>query len=174
MKLPSSVGGLIGLTSLTLSNCKNLVCLPSTICNLKSLECLDLFGCSNFDNLPNNLGNVKGLKKLDLSRTAIKELPSSFEHLTSLTSLVILDCNKLVSLPNTIYGFKFRGALDLSRCYEFKNLPKNPWIIEDLERLDLSRTAIEELPLSIEGLVNLTLLTLADCEKLVYLPITNF
>ena len=36
----------------------------------------------------------------------------------------------------------------------------------------MSGTAIEELPLSIEGLVNLTLLTLADCEKLVYLPST--
>ena len=73
MELPSSVGGLIGLTSLTLRNCKNLVCLPSAICSLKSLKSLDLFGCSKFDNLPENLGNIEGLKKLFLSGTVIKE-----------------------------------------------------------------------------------------------------
>ena len=171
-EFPSSIEGLTSLTLLTLRYCKNLVCLPSTICNLKLLECLDLFCCSNFDNLPNNLGNVKGLKKLDLSGTAIKELPSSFEHLTSLTSLVILDCNKLVSLPNTTCGFKFHGALDLSTCPRFKNLPENPWIIEDLERLKLSETAIEELPSSIEHLKFLTILTLQDCKNLVCFPST--
>ena len=102
MKLPSSIGGLIGLTSLTLSDCKNLECLPSTICSLKSLECLNLHGCSNFDNLPKNLGNVKGLKVLDLSGTAIKELPSLVEGLTSLTLLTLRYCKNLVHLPSTI------------------------------------------------------------------------
>ena len=104
MELPSSVGGLIGLTSLTLSNCKNLVCLPSTICSLTSLESLDLSGCSKFDNLPENLGNVKGLKKLNLSGTTINELPSSIECLTNLTSLTLLKCYKLVCLLNTKCG----------------------------------------------------------------------
>lgn len=41
-ELPSSVEGLIGMTSLTLSHCKNLWRLPNTICNLKLLESLDL------------------------------------------------------------------------------------------------------------------------------------
>ena len=84
MELPSSVGGLTGLTSLSLRGCKNLVCLPNTICGLKFLEILDLSGCSKFDNLPENLGNLTCLKMLNLSGTAIKELPSSIKHLTSL------------------------------------------------------------------------------------------
>ena len=52
MKLPSSVEGLIGMTSLTLSHCKNLWRLPNTICNLKLLESLDLSWCSTFEYLP--------------------------------------------------------------------------------------------------------------------------
>ena len=171
-KLPSSIEGLTSLTLLTLKYCTNLVCLPSTICSLKSLECIDLYGCSNFDNLPENLGNIKGLKELDLNGTAIKELPSSIEHLTGLTSLTLLYCDKLVCLPNTTCGFQLRGALNLSRCLGFKNLPRSLWIIEGLEKFDLSRTTIEELPSSIERLSNLTSLTLRYCMNLVRLPST--
>ena len=85
--MPSSIDGLTALTSLTLQDCKNLVCLPSTICSLKLLECLNLFLCSNYENLPENLGNLKGLIELYLSGTAIKGLPSSIDGLTALTSL---------------------------------------------------------------------------------------
>ena len=83
-ELPSSIEGLIGLTSLSLAYCDDLVCLPSAICSLKSLESLDLSWCLKIDKLPKNLGNVKGLKVLKLSGTAIKELPSSIEHMTTL------------------------------------------------------------------------------------------
>ncbi|KAK4580835.1 hypothetical protein RGQ29_024473, partial [Quercus rubra] len=171
-EFPSSIGCLTNLTALTLRYCINLVHLPSTICSLNSLECLDLCGCWNFDNLPENLGNLKGLCELNLSGTAIKEFPSSIEGLTSLISLTLLYCNRLVCLPNTTCGFKFHGALDLSTCSRFKNLPENPWIIEGLGMLDLSGTAIEEMPSSIGCLTNLTALTLRYCINLVHLPST--
>ena len=74
----------------------------------------------------------------------------------SLTSLDIHDCKNLVCLPNTTCGFKFHGALDLSTCSRFKSLPENPWIIKGLGKLDLSKTAIEEFPSSIGGLIGLT------------------
>ncbi|XP_050245473.1 TMV resistance protein N-like [Quercus robur] len=171
-ELPSSIEGLTTLDSLTLEDCKNLVCLPSTICSLSSLQHLDLCGCSNFDNLPENLGNLKGLYDLDLSETAIKEFPSSIEGLTTLTSLDMHGCKNLVCLPNTTCGFQFHGALDLSTCSRFKNLPENPWIIERLGMLDLSKTTIEEMPSSIGCLTNLTALTLRFCLNLVRLPST--
>ena len=74
-------------------------------------------------------------------------------------------------LPNTTCGFKFHGALDLSTCLRFKNLPENPWIIEGLGMLDLSKTAIEEMP-SFGCLTNLTALTLRFCINLMRLPST--
>ena len=113
MELPSSIGSLIGLTSLNLHGCKNLVCLPSTICSLNSLECLNLSGCSNIDNLPENLGNLEGLKFLDLSRTSIKELPSSIERLTSLTSLILRNCKNLVCPSSTICSLISLERLDV-------------------------------------------------------------
>ena len=171
-ELHPSIGFLKKLVLLDLMGCKKLICLPSTICSLKSLETLNLFGCSNFDNLPENLGNVKGLKWLDLSGTTIIELPSSIERMPSLTSLDIDGCKNLLCLPNTTCGFKFQGALDLSICLRFKNLLENPWIIEGLGKLDLSKTAIEEFPSSTGGLIGLTSLTLRCCKNLVCLPST--
>ena len=171
-KILEFVGNMECLQSLILNGCKKLVCLPSTICSLNSLERLDLGGCSNIDDLLENLGNLKGLKFLDLSGTSIKELPSSIERLTSLTSLTLLNCKKLVCLPNTTCGFKFHGALNLSTCSGFRNLPKNLWMIEDVEKLDFSGTTIEGLPSSIERLTNLTSLTLKNCKNLVCLPST--
>ena len=183
-ELHPSIGILKKLVLLDLADCKNLGCLPDTICSLKLLECLDLSRSSSFENLPENLGNVEGLRRLYLSETAIKELPSSIGHLPSLTSLDINGCKNLVCLPNTTCGFQFRGALDLSSCSKFhgaldlsicprfKNLPENPWIIEGLGMLDLSKTAIEEMPSSIGCLTNLTALTLRFCLNLVHLPST--
>ncbi|XP_050257400.1 disease resistance protein RPV1-like isoform X21 [Quercus robur] len=169
-ELPSSIDGLTALTSLTLQDCENLVCLPSTICSLKLLECLDLYGCSNFDNLPENLGNLKGLKELNLSGTSIKELPSSIDGLTALTSLTLQDCENLVCLPSTICSLKLLECLDLYGCSNFDNLPENLGNLKGLKNLHLSGTAIKELPSSIDGLTTLTSLTLNDCKNLVCLP----
>ncbi|XP_050257411.1 TMV resistance protein N-like isoform X31 [Quercus robur] len=171
-ELPSSIDGLTALTSLTLQDCENLVCLPSTICSLKLLECLDLYGCSNFDNLPENLGNLKGLKNLHLSGTAIKELPSSIDGLTTLTSLTLNDCKNLVCLPSIICSLNSLERLDLYGCSNFDNLPENLGNLKGLKNLHLSGTAIKELPSSIDGLTTLTSLTLNDCKNLVCLPST--
>ncbi|XP_050257416.1 disease resistance protein RPV1-like isoform X36 [Quercus robur] len=171
-ELPSSIDGLTTLTSLTLNDCKNLVCLPSIICSLNSLERLDLYGCSNFDNLPENLGNLKGLKNLHLSGTAIKELPSSIDGLTTLTSLTLNDCKNLVCLPSTICSLNSLERLDLCGCSNFDNLLENLGNLNGLKNLHLSGTAIKELPSSIDGLTTLTSLTLWSCRNLVCLPNT--
>ncbi|KAK9987256.1 hypothetical protein SO802_032207 [Lithocarpus litseifolius] len=172
LELPSLVGGSIGLTSLIMKGCHNLVCLPNTICSLKSLESLDLCGCSNFDNLPENLGNLKGLKKLHLSGTAIKELPSSIDGLTTLTLLILKDCKNLLCLPSTICSLNSLECLDLCGCSNFDNLPENLGNLKGLKKLGLSGTAIKELPSSIDGLTTLPSLILKDCKNLLCLPST--
>ena len=54
----------------------------------------------------------------------------------------------------------------------FEHLPENLGNVTRLKELDLSGTAIKELPSSIEHLTRLTLLTLRRCKKLVCLPST--
>ena len=154
-ELPSSVERLVGLTSLTLIACKNLVCLPSTIFSLTLLTELDLSGCSKFDNLPEELGNAKSLKVLNLNGTAIKELSSSIGHLIGLISLRLIDCKNLVCLPNSICSLKLLECLDLFGCSKVENLPKNLGNVEGLEVLNLIGTAIKEVPSSIALLKNL-------------------
>ena len=105
-----------------------------------------------------------------MSGTSIKDLPSSIEHLTNLTLLTLRDCKNLVCLPNTFWCLKLGNSLDLAGCTKIKKLLENLGNVEGLEKLDLSRTAIKELPSSIERLTNLTVLTLKDCKNLMHLP----
>ncbi|XP_050245514.1 disease resistance protein RPV1-like isoform X5 [Quercus robur] len=173
-EFPSSIGGLIGLTSLTLRSCKKLVCLPNTICCLKSLECLDLSGSSNFENLPENLGNVKGLKMLHLDFTAIMELPSSIGGLIGLTSLTLRGCENLVCLPSTICSLKLLNSLDLYGCIKFNNLPVNIGNMKGLKWLDLCWTDIKEVPSSIALLKSLEHLYISKWKlsEFYFMPVT--
>ncbi|XP_028793832.1 TMV resistance protein N-like [Neltuma alba] len=76
-KLPQSLGNLIGLVELNLTNCKKLVCLPCSVGKLKALKITKLSNCSNLSGLPENLNENEALKELDLSGIAIKELSFS-------------------------------------------------------------------------------------------------
>ncbi|PRQ21987.1 putative leucine-rich repeat domain, L domain-containing protein [Rosa chinensis] len=76
-ELPCSIGMLEGLVSMSLRDCKHLMCLPSSVGGLKSLNDLNLSGCSKLDKLPDELGHVACLEKLDVSGSGIRELPSS-------------------------------------------------------------------------------------------------
>ena len=86
-KLPASIGHLIGLVSLILRDCKNLMCLPSSCFDLKLLKDLDISRCSKLERLPENLGDAESVEELDVSGTAIRELPSSLGFLKNLKKL---------------------------------------------------------------------------------------
>uniref|UniRef100_A0A2N9G7T4 C-JID domain-containing protein n=1 Tax=Fagus sylvatica TaxID=28930 RepID=A0A2N9G7T4_FAGSY len=75
-KLPTSIEHLTGLASLSLKDCKSLVCLPSTIFNFKFLKDVDISGCSKLDRLPENMGNAENVEELNVSGTAIRQGPS--------------------------------------------------------------------------------------------------
>ncbi|XP_030961024.1 disease resistance protein TAO1-like [Quercus lobata] len=163
-ELPSSVEHLTGLTSLNLSNCKDLLSLPDTICSMTNLKALSLSGCSTLDRLPKNLGNLTGFKELDVNKTAIRELPSSLRHLSNLTSLNLIDCKELLSIPNAICNMKNIKTLTLSGCSKLEDLPENIGNLIGLKKLEIIGTAVREPPPSLSCLRSLVELELRDCN----------
>ncbi|KAL0006306.1 hypothetical protein SO802_013867 [Lithocarpus litseifolius] len=168
--LPLSIKYLTGLTLLNLRDCKSLLSLPDSICCMTSLKTLTLSGCSRLNKLPTNLGNLECLENLEVIGIAIRELPSSVERLTSLTSLNLSDCKDLLSLPDTICSVTNLKALTLSGCSSLDRLPKKLGNLTGLKELEVNKTAIRELPSSLEHLSNLTSLSLSDCKELLSIP----
>ncbi|CAL2276540.1 unnamed protein product [Prunus armeniaca] len=144
-KLPSSIGRLVGLTKLSVSNCKNLLGLPSEICNLKSLEVLFAGGCSVgnlsvFGSEPNksrfwwglqrkafvsgSLHSLWSLKFLDLSDCGLCEgdIPADIGCLSSLEKLY-LSGNNFVSLPASIGYLSKLRSFCVDRCQRLQQLP---------------------------------------------------
>ncbi|XP_050273661.1 disease resistance protein Roq1-like isoform X3 [Quercus robur] len=169
-ELPSSVEHLTHLTSLNLSGCKDLLSLPDTICSMTYLKELNLSGCSRLNKLPTNLGNLVCLENLGAIGIAISELPSSVEHLTRLTSLNLSGCKDPLSLLDTICSMTYLKELNLSGCSTLDRLPKNLGNLTGLKELDVNKTAIRELPSSLEHLSNLTSLNLSNCKELLSIP----
>ncbi|KAL3849071.1 hypothetical protein ACJIZ3_010953 [Penstemon smallii] len=86
-----------------------------------------------------------GLCNLDLSGTFITKLPHSVSELKSLNALILKKCRKLVFVPNL-------GKLLA------------------LRELDLTSTAIKEVPQGMENLVNLRFLSLLSISNMEMLP----
>jgi Leucine-rich repeat (LRR) protein len=111
-------------------------------------------------------GNMERVCKLYLDGTAITKLPNSIEHLTGLASLNLRDCKNLVCLPNTNFNFKFLKDVDISECSKLERLPENLGNAESVEELNVSGTAIRQVPSSIGLLKNLEMLSFRGCKQL--------
>ncbi|KAK9940373.1 hypothetical protein M0R45_017038 [Rubus argutus] len=168
VELPSSINNFPGLVILSLQRCTELKRLPSSI-HFKSLKSLILSYCSNLERFPDIRGIMKELPELVLDMTAIEELPSSIENLTGLVTLRLHGCRELKRLPSTIH-MKSLKTLILSYCSNLVKFPEISGIMKDLSELRLDGTAIVELPLSINNLPGLVILSLQWCKELKRLP----
>ncbi|VVA33499.1 PREDICTED: TMV resistance N [Prunus dulcis] len=184
--LPSSVGCLVGLSTLHLSNCKNLLGLPSAICNLKSLEWLLAEGCSNLEELPENLGDMECLEWLSLDGTAIRQLPRSIVRLKNLEILSRCGSEAYKSrfwwgLPclsqrkdfvmGSLHGLCSLTALCLSDCGLCEgDLLGDIGCLSSLQELDLSGNNFVTLPVSFRYLSKLKSFDLARCQRLQQFP----
>ncbi|KAM7461551.1 hypothetical protein LguiA_029672 [Lonicera macranthoides] len=164
-----SVGFLKRLACLDLSGCSNLKSLPNSI-HLESLETFRLTGCHKIKKIPEFSVIMEHLSELHLQETAIGELPSSVEHLPNLVSIDLTDCKNLANLPSTFCKLKCLRKLFLSNCSKFDKLPEDLGYLKSLTVLCLERTAIKELPSSIEHISGLVSLRLIDCKNLLSLP----
>ena len=113
--LPESIWNLSNLTSLNLSGCSKLVSLPSCIGNLSNLLSLNLSECYSLEMLPENIGNLSNLTSLNLNGYKnLRSLPESIENLSNLTSLDLSGCSNLVSLPSSIGNLSKLTTLTIS------------------------------------------------------------
>ncbi|KAL5743635.1 hypothetical protein ACOSQ2_026751 [Xanthoceras sorbifolium] len=158
----STIQHLNNLHYMSLKGCENLRSFPSNI-HFESFITLDLSDCNNLSKFPQISGNVVALY---LNGTAIEEIPSSIESLTKLVVLTLWNCTRLKHISTCICKLKSLDGLDLHDCSKLECFPEILETMEQLEYMNLSRTAIKELPPTIEHLNGLLNLSLAGCKIL--------
>ncbi|PNY00092.1 disease resistance protein (TIR-NBS-LRR class) [Trifolium pratense] len=190
---PSSFPSLNELCWLDLSNCESLSSLPICLFKLKFLRRLYLSCCLNLEKFPEIEEAMESLEVLILNETAIKELPSSLNRLVNLEELSLYNCQKLETIPFSIGSLCKLNKLNLTCCESLETFPVTifklkltkldlhgcsmlktfPEILEPAEtfvHINLTKTAIKELPSSLDYLVGLQTLCLKLCTELVSLP----
>ncbi|XP_050154515.1 disease resistance protein RPV1-like isoform X3 [Malus sylvestris] len=167
-ELSLSINNLTRLSHFNLKDCKELKSLPSCI-HMKCLKTFNLYGCFSLEMFPSISEGIEGLEKLDLPCSKIKELSWSINNLTRLCHLNLHNCKDLKSLPSSIRMISLK-TLNLSGCSSLEMFPEISEGMEGLEKLDLSRSKIKELPPSINNLTGLSHLDLSYCKELKSLP----
>ena len=143
-----------------------------------NLEKLVLKRCINFHKFHPSIRILKKLIHLNLKGCKrLNPPPSCMFESECLVALELSNCSKLKKSPIFVGNMEFLQEPFLCRTAIVEllsNFPQNLRIVKglDLENLDLSYTAIEELPSSIVHLRQLTSLTLRYCINLVRLSST--
>ncbi|KAK0602178.1 hypothetical protein LWI29_031105 [Acer saccharum] len=160
---------------------KSLVELNLRDCNLErlwegtmpapNLKLLILGGCKRLTNIP-DLSDAPLLEVIDLSLCrSLLDFPKLAQHLKNLYSLDLCGCVSLRSLPKL---FNLNPSqctkLNLENCSKLEIFPEIWETMQGLQILELSGTAIKELPDSIENLNGLNNLYLRRCKNLEELP----
>lgn len=193
-KLPSSLGCLVGLEVLNLTDCQSLVCLPDTIRGLNSLRILDISGCSKLSRLPDGLKEIKCLEELNAADTSIDELPSSIFYLDNLKVLSFAGCKGPLTKSTNWFlpfdwmfgsqpaptGFRFPPSvwslpslthINLSYCnLSEESIPDYFCHLSSLKSLNLTGNNFVSIPSSISKHSRVKFLTLNRCQKLQLLP----
>ncbi|KAF8102896.1 hypothetical protein N665_0190s0015 [Sinapis alba] len=113
------------------------------------------------------LSEATNLEHIDLEGcTSLIDVSTSITHLGKLVSLNMKDCCHLRSLPSMVDLTSLK-LVNLSGCSELEDIQD---FSPNLEELYLARTAIRELPFSVENLSELNTLDLEDCVRLQKLP----
>ncbi|CAM6111484.1 unnamed protein product [Calypogeia fissa] len=132
--LPSTIGQLSALKSLTISNCP-VTALPSTIDQLSALESLTISECYRIEALPPTLGRLGGLKLLRISQCGLRRLPDELGNLGALTHLEITGCRYLDSLPHTLKEHRALRHLEIDGHHTMQSLQNILATLQPLQHL---------------------------------------
>ncbi|CAN6687058.1 unnamed protein product [Malus baccata var. baccata] len=124
--------------------------LPSEIA-MESLEFLSLSQCVNLKKTPEFVGDMK----------ICHEIPPSVGCLIGLVELHLDGCRSLLCVPSVISNCKSIKLLNMLGCSKLSKLLESLGVMDCLEELDLSRTALKELPSSLVHLKNLKKLSVS-------------
>ncbi|XP_012574085.1 disease resistance-like protein DSC1 [Cicer arietinum] len=180
------------LVTLILDNC---IKLQSLTCgkHLTSLEKINVYGCSSLqvfslssdsierldlsktgtEKLHSSIGHMKKLVYLNLEGLRLSNLPSELSCLKSLTELRLSNCDIVTgSNLEAVFDSKLRSLkiLYLKDCVKLLELPTNVNSLSSLYELRLDGSNLEILPVSIEGLSELEIMSLNNCRNLRFLP----
>ncbi|KAL3749873.1 hypothetical protein ACJRO7_010922 [Eucalyptus globulus] len=156
-RLPYSIGGLVKIRQLDLSECKEIEELPDSIGELQSLVELDLSSTS-IDHLPDSIGKLKQLKVLRMSNIrGITKLPSAIGLVEKLEELDVRGCCNLTGeIPKEIGGLSCLKILNLSDT-RICILPTMVSHLSTIQTLELEKySELEQLPELPQSLTCLT------------------
>ncbi|XP_030936174.1 TMV resistance protein N-like [Quercus lobata] len=146
-------------------HCSAIIQLWKGIVTLDKLKLIDLSDSQKLIETPDFSG-APNLKHLILRRcTRLYKIHASIRNLRWLIQLDLNGCKCLQILPPKI-SLESLEVFDLSGCSRLKKFPEIVGDMSCLSKLDLDKTAIKELPISVQNLTNLTFLSLKDCKNL--------
>ncbi|XP_040372381.1 LOW QUALITY PROTEIN: disease resistance-like protein DSC1 [Rosa chinensis] len=127
--------------------------------NSVNIESINLQGCKSLVQVP-DLSKCVYIKSINLlGCVSLVEVPDLSKSV-NIESINLQSCAGLIQVPSSFQKFTKLTHLNLGYCSKISTLPKIP---SKMEFLDLSETAIEELPPSIWSLEKLVKLNLHCC-----------
>ncbi|KAB1669563.1 hypothetical protein ES319_1Z033000v1 [Gossypium barbadense] len=152
------------LKMMNLEGSQNLIKTPD-FTTASNLEVLILKGCTKLVDVHPSIAVLKSVKVLNLRDCrSLRSLPTII-GMESLETLILSGCSSLLRFPEIDGKMERLKTLDLSGCYRVENLSENLQHAKFLEELDLSETAITELPSFIFQFKNLKVLSFNGFDR---------
>jgi Leucine-rich repeat (LRR) protein len=160
--IPSEIGCLTNLVSLSITGHRTLASLPEEIGNLMELKDLALWQ-NGLSRLPASIGNLAKLEALYLRNNNLQAIPSEIGQLKSLKQLSLSD-NMLTDLPEELFDLENLEELDVEHNY-LARLSPGIAKLEKLNSLNLFQNKINSFPDEIQNLKQLRNMTVGYLSK---------